>query len=320
MGKKNLLKKLIGGATAALMMMATVPMQNIGINLFDTPITASAAVTNSIESGTEMQYISSISTSGGTTVLSNCNRGNLNRGLGSKAADYFLYVNFTSNADEAITGLIIDTRPNLKYLNGWNVTMASANVNTKGTSTYIYYTKDKSAGDPIASIGVWQDKDNYFEYVTNNGTGLNEYYTKNSYIMNNNHYCRVGGTHEDLNKGAGSKSAYVYLYYKRAPYVKVYNPGVVDLEKTINAMYNGEYIATSSGTSRTFTSLEAFKPAYNMYFTVNKPCMLPISSYVHFSDWGLYGRTMFFDLEDYNKTLPITIDDNSPIPSFSISL
>lgn len=180
--------------------------------------------------GTDLRYISHVNTTGGTgmTMINNSeypNRGDLNCGAGGRID---LYASFTSNPDEAITKFWLKTGKNNTGItkiveNGvtYNVTCVTGdlNVGAGGDYIYLYYTKDKAAGDPIASVGIWNDWNNYFEYVTNNGTALHEYVPEErAELIDTYNYQLVGGDTDDLNDNAGG--AYVYMLYKRAPYVK----------------------------------------------------------------------------------------------------
>ena len=140
-------KRFLSAFLVLAMMLSIIPALTMEAN---------AAVSSSVVSGELKLYISAISTSSGTTRLSVDNlRGNLNR-KSSSAPDYWLYAGFTTNADEAITGIWIKNSDKVTSIDGFAVTKASVNVNSGSkTACYIYYTKDKNAGDPIASVGVW---------------------------------------------------------------------------------------------------------------------------------------------------------------------
>ncbi|MCQ2486074.1 MAG: leucine-rich repeat domain-containing protein, partial [Clostridia bacterium] len=257
-------KRLLSTFLAITMMLSIIPALTMEAN---------TAESSSVVSGELKQYISAISTSSGTTRLSVDNlRGNLNR-KSSKAADYWLYADFTSNADEAITGIWIMRSDSLTTIDGYVVTRASVNVNSEGRACYIYYTKDKNAGAPIASVGVWQSEDDYFEYVTNVGTELQEYYNTSFNNQYSNYgYTIVGGDSTDLNADAGSKTAYVYLYYKRAPYVKT---------QTAEFCYDGQAhngsVTVSDGAVVTYGTGVSATGTHTQTFKVTKEGMLPIS-------------------------------------------
>ena len=100
-------------------------------------------------------------------------------------------------------------------LDGYSVERKTGDLNdgvgSKSGYIYVYATKDRNAGDPISSLGIWNTDDRKLQYAGgNSGSGLT---SENQQEVDSN-WNKIDG---DLNKNAGG--AYIYLYCKRAPYV-----------------------------------------------------------------------------------------------------
>ena len=146
------------------------------------------------------------------------NAGNVNRGCGADAANDFIWVKTTTDPSQAYTRIWSvwqDGSGTSSSLDGYSVEKKTGDLNNgagkKSGYIYIYATKDRNAGDPISSLGIWNDTDRKLQYAGgNSGSSLTSEYQQNV----DSSWIRIDG---DLNAHAGG--AYIYLYCKRAPYV-----------------------------------------------------------------------------------------------------
>lgn len=158
------------------------------------------------------------------------NAGNVNRGCGKGSNDY-IWVKTTTDPAQAYTRIWSVWQNNSgtsSSLDGYSVERKTGDLNdgvgSKSGYIYVYATKDRNAGDPISSLGIWNTDDRKLQYAGgNSGSGLT---SENQQEVDSN-WNKIDG---DLNKNAGG--AYIYLYCKRAPYV---------IPNDIRLNFDGEY-------------------------------------------------------------------------------
>lgn len=224
--KIKFVKRFMSVVVAATMVFAMVT----GIGDFFPNIKSEAAARQTL-------YICDIKSGGfsanyaGYTRLSiDRNAGNVNRGCGKGSNDY-IWVKTTTDPAQAYTRIWSVWQNNSgtsSSLDGYSVERKTGDLNdgvgSKSGYIYVYATKDRNAGDPISSLGIWNTDDRKLQYAGgNSGSGLT---SENQQEVDSN-WNKIDG---DLNKNAGG--AYIYLYCKRAPYV---------IPNDIRLNFDGEY-------------------------------------------------------------------------------
>ena len=224
--KIKFVKRFMSVVVAATMVFAMVT----GIGDFFPNIKSEAAARQTL-------YICDIKSGGfsanyaGYTRLSiDRNAGNVNRGCGKGSNDY-IWVKTTTDPAQAYTRIWSVWQNNSgtsSSLDGYSVERKTGDLNdgvgSKSGYIYVYATKDRNAGDPISSLGIWNTDDRKLQYAGgNSGSGLTSEYQQEV----DSNWNKIDG---DLNKNAGG--AYIYLYCKRAPYV---------IPNDIRLNFDGEY-------------------------------------------------------------------------------
>ena len=224
--KIKFVKHFMSVVVAAVMVFATVA----GIGNFFPNIKSEAATRQTL-------YICDIKSGGfsanytGYTRLSiDGKAGNVNRGCGKGSNDY-IWVKTTTDPAQAYTRIWSVWQSDAgtsSSLDGYSVERKTGDLNdgvgSKSGYIYVYATKDRNAGDPISSLGIWNTDDRKLQYAGgNSGSGLT---SENQQEVDSN-WNKIDG---DLNKNAGG--AYIYLYCKRAPYV---------IPNDIRITFDGEY-------------------------------------------------------------------------------
>lgn len=93
------------------------------------------------------------------------NAGNVNRGCGKGSNDY-IWVKTTTDPAQAYTRIWSVWQNNSgtsSSLDGYSVERKTGDLNdgvgSKSGYIYVYATKDRNAGDPISSLGIWNTDD-----------------------------------------------------------------------------------------------------------------------------------------------------------------
>ena len=159
--KIKFVKRFMSVVVAAVMVFATVA----GIGNFFPNIKSEAATRQTL-------YICDIKSggfsanyAGYTRLSSDGNAGNVNRGCG-KGSDEYIWVKTTTDPAQAYTRIWSVWQNNSgtsSSLDGYSVERKTGDLNdgvgSKSGYIYIYATKDRNAGDPISSLGIWNDTD-----------------------------------------------------------------------------------------------------------------------------------------------------------------
>lgn len=252
--KIKFVKRFMSVVVAAVMVFATVA----GIGNFFPNIKSEAATRQTL-------YICDIKSGGfsanytGYTRLSiDRKAGNVNRGCGDNGSDDYIWVKTTTDPAQAYTRIWSVWQNNSgtsSSLDGYSVEKKTGDLNdgvgSKSGYIYIYATKDRNAGDPISSLGIWNDMDRKLQYAGgNSGSGLT---SENQQEVDSN-WNKIDG---DLNKNAGG--AYIYLYCKRAPYV-IPN----DIRITFDGEYHRGYVESkTSGVSISYDNTGMYQVGSN---------------------------------------------------------
>ena len=197
------------------------------------------------------------------------NAGNVNRGCGADAANDYIWVKTTTDPSQAYTRIWSvwqEGSGTSSSLDGYSVEKKTGDLNNgagkKSGYIYIYATKDRNAGAPISSLGIWNDTDRKLQYAGgNSGSGLTSEYQQDV----DSSWTRIDG---DLNAHAGG--AYIYLYCKRAPYVTPY-----DSKADFDGEYHRGYVLTAtSGVSISYDNTGMYQVGSNTTkYTVSKSGM-----------------------------------------------
>ena len=188
------------------------------------------------------------------------NAGNVNRGCG-KGSDEYIWVKTTTDPAQAYTRIWSVWQNNSgtsSSLDGYSVEKKTGDLNdgvgSKSGYIYIYATKDRNAGDPISSLGIWNDTDKKLQYAGgNSGSSLKSQNAERVENVDSN-WNKIDG---DLNKNAGG--AYIYLYCKRAPYV---TPN--DIRITFDGEYHRGYVESkTSGVSISYDNTGMYQVGSN---------------------------------------------------------
>lgn len=254
--KIKFVKRFMSVVVAAVMVFATVA----GIGNFFPNIKSEAATRQTL-------YICDIKSGGfsanyaGYTRLStDGNAGNVNRGCG-KGSDEYIWVKTTTDPAQAYTRIWSVWQNNSgtsSSLDGYSVEKKTGDLNdgvgSKSGYIYIYATKDRNAGDPISSLGIWNDTDKKLQYAGgNSGSSLKSQNAERVENVDSN-WNKIDG---DLNKNAGG--AYIYLYCKRAPYV---TPN--DIRITFDGEYHRGYVESkTSGVSISYDNTGMYQVGSN---------------------------------------------------------
>lgn len=254
--KIKFVKRFMSVVVAAVMVFATVA----GIGNFFPNIKSEAATRQTL-------YICDIKSGGfsanyaGYTRLSiDGNAGNVNRGCG-KGSDEYIWVKTTTDPAQAYTRIWSVWQNNSgtsSSLDGYSVERKTGDLNdgvgSKSGYIYIYATKDRNAGDPISSLGIWNDTDKKLQYAGgNSGSSLKSQNAERVENVDSN-WNKIDG---DLNKNAGG--AYIYLYCKRAPYV-IPN----DIRITFDGEYHRGYVESkTSGVSISYDNTGMYQVGSN---------------------------------------------------------
>ena len=254
--KIKFVKRFMSVVVAAVMVFATVA----GIGNFFPNIKSEAATRQTL-------YICDIKSGGfganyaGYTRLSiDRNAGNVNRGCG-KGSDEYIWVKTTTDPAQAYTRIWSVWQNNSgtsSSLDGYSVEKKTGDLNdgvgSKSGYIYIYATKDRNAGDPISSLGIWNDTDKKLQYAGgNSGSSLKSQNAERVENVDSN-WNKIDG---DLNKNAGG--AYIYLYCKRAPYV---TPN--DIRITFDGEYHRGYVESkTSGVSISYDNTGMYQVGSN---------------------------------------------------------
>lgn len=251
--KIKFVKRFMSVVVAATMVFAMVT----GIGDFFPNIKSEAAARQTL-------YICDIKSGGfsanyaGYTRLSiDRNAGNVNRGCGKGSNDY-IWVKTTTDPAQAYTRIWSVWQNNSgtsSSLDGYSVERKTGDLNdgvgSKSGYIYVYATKDRNAGDPISSLGIWNTDDRKLQYAGgNSGSGLTSEYQQEV----DSNWNKIDG---DLNKNAGG--AYIYLYCKRAPYV-IPN----DIRITFDGEYHRGYVESkTSGVSISYDNTGMYQVGSN---------------------------------------------------------
>ena len=254
--KIKFVKRFMSVVVAATMVFAMVT----GIGDFFPNIKSEAAARQTL-------YICDIKSGGfsanyaGYTRLSiDRNAGNVNRGCG-KGSDEYIWVKTTTDPAQAYTRIWSVWQNNSgtsSSLDGYSVEKKTGDLNdgvgSKSGYIYIYATKDRNAGDPISSLGIWNDTDKKLQYAGgNSGSSLKSQNAERVENVDSN-WNKIDG---DLNKNAGG--AYIYLYCKRAPYV---TPN--DIRITFDGEYHRGYVESkTSGVSISYDNTGMYQVGSN---------------------------------------------------------
>lgn len=254
--KIKFVKRFMSVVVAATMVFAMVA----GIGNFFPNIKSEAATRQTL-------YICDIKSGGfganyaGYTRLSiDGNAGNVNRGCG-KGSDEYIWVKTTTDPAQAYTRIWSVWQNNSgtsSSLDGYSVERKTGDLNdgvgSKSGYIYIYATKDRNAGDPISSLGIWNDTDKKLQYAGgNSGSSLKSQNAERVENVDSN-WNKIDG---DLNKNAGG--AYIYLYCKRAPYV-IPN----DIRITFDGEYHRGYVESkTSGVSISYDNTGMYQVGSN---------------------------------------------------------
>ena len=254
--KIKFVKRFMSVVVAATMVFAMVA----GIGNFFPNIKSEAATRQTL-------YICDIKSGGfganyaGYTRLSiDGNAGNVNRGYG-KGSDEYIWVKTTTDPAQAYTRIWSVWQNNSgtsSSLDGYSVERKTGDLNdgvgSKSGYIYIYATKDRNAGDPISSLGIWNDTDKKLQYAGgNSGSSLKSQNAERVENVDSN-WNKIDG---DLNKNAGG--AYIYLYCKRAPYV-IPN----DIRITFDGEYHRGYVESkTSGVSISYDNTGMYQVGSN---------------------------------------------------------
>lgn len=172
--KIKFVKRFMSVVVAATMVFAMVA----GIGNFFPNIKSEAATRQTL-------YICDIKSGGfganyaGYTRLSiDGNAGNVNRGCG-KGSDEYIWVKTTTDPAQAYTRIWSVWQNNSgtsSSLDGYSVERKTGDLNdgvgSKSGYIYIYATKDRNAGDPISSLGIWNDTDKKLQYAGGNSEAV----------------------------------------------------------------------------------------------------------------------------------------------------
>lgn len=251
--KIKFVKRFMSVVVAAVMVFATVA----GIGNFFPNMKSEAATRQTL-------YICDIKSGGfsanyaGYTRLSiDRNAGNVNRGCGKGSNDY-IWVKTTTDPAQAYTRIWSVWQSDAgtsSSLDGYSVEKKTGDLNdgvgSKSGYIYVYATKDRNAGDPISSLGIWNTDDRKLQYAGgNSGSGLT---SENQQEVDSN-WNKIDG---DLNKNAGG--AYIYLYCKRAPYV---TPN--DIRINFDGEYHRGYVESkTSGVSISYDNTGMYQVGSN---------------------------------------------------------
>ena len=254
--KIRFVKRFMSVVVATVMVFATVA----GIGNFFPNIKSEAATRQTL-------YICDIKSGGfganyaGYTRLSiDGNAGNVNRGCGKGSNDY-IWVKTTTDPAQAYTRIWSVWQSDAgtsSSLDGYSVERKTGDLNdgvgSKSGYIYIYATKDRNAGDPISSLGIWNDTDKKLQYAGgNSGSSLKSQNAERVENVDSN-WNKIDG---DLNKNAGG--AYIYLYCKRAPYV-IPN----DIRITFDGEYHRGYVESkTSGVSISYDNTGMYQVGSN---------------------------------------------------------
>lgn len=254
--KIKFVKRFMSVVVVAVIVFATVA----GIGNFFPNIKSEAAARQTL-------YICDIKSGGfsanyaGYTRLSiDRNAGNVNRGCGKGSNDY-IWVKTTTDPAQAYTRIWSVWQSNAgtsSSLDGYSVERKTGDLNdgvgSKSGYIYIYATKDRNAGDPISSLGIWNDTDKKLQYAGgNSGSSLKSQNAERVENVDSN-WNKIDG---DLNKNAGG--AYIYLYCKRAPYV---TPN--DIRITFDGEYHRGYVESkTSGVSISYDNTGMYQVGSN---------------------------------------------------------
>jgi len=254
--KIKFVKRFMSVVVAAVMVFATVA----GIGNFFPNIKSEAATRQTL-------YICDIKSggfsanyAGYTRLSSDGNAGNVNRGCG-KGSDEYIWVKTTTDPAQAYTRIWSVWQNNSgtsSSLDGYSVERKTGDLNdgvgSKSGYIYIYATKDRNAGDPISSLGIWNDTDKKLQYAGgNSGSSLKSQNAERVENVDSN-WNKIDG---DLNKNAGG--AYIYLYCKRAPYV-IPN----DIRITFDGEYHRGYVESkTSGVSISYDNTGMYQVGSN---------------------------------------------------------
>lgn len=290
--KIKFVKRFMSVVVAAVMVFATVA----GIGNFFPNIKSEAATRQTL-------YICDIKSGGfsanyaGYTRLStDGNAGNVNRGCG-KGSDEYIWVKTTTDPAQAYTRIWSVWQNNSgtsSSLDGYSVEKKTGDLNdgvgSKSGYIYIYATKDRNAGDPISSLGIWNDTDKKLQYAGgNSGSSLKSQNAERVENVDSN-WNKIDG---DLNKNAGG--AYIYLYCKRAPYV-IPN----DIRITFDGEYHRGYVESkTSGVSISYDNTGMYQVGSNTTkYAVSKSGME--TAYGTFTNTitDSYGYDKYTKLED----------------------
>lgn len=255
--KIKFVKRFMSVVVAAVMVFATVA----GIGNFFPNIKSEAATRQTL-------YICDIKSGGfsanytGYTRLSiDGKAGNVNRGCGDNGSDDYIWVKTTTDPAQAYTRIWSVWQNNSgtsSSLDGYSVEKKTGDLNdgvgSKSGYIYIYATKDRNAGDPISSLGIWNDMDKKLQYAGgNSGSSLKSQNAERVENVDSN-WNKIDG---DLNKNAGG--AYIYLYCKRAPYV-IPN----DIRITFDGEYHRGYVESkTSGVSISYDNTGMYQVGSN---------------------------------------------------------
>ena len=255
--KIKFVKHFMSVVVAAVMVFATVA----GIGNFFPNIKSEAATRQTL-------YICDIKSGGfsanytGYTRLSiDGKAGNVNRGCGDNGSDDYIWVKTTTDPAQAYTRIWSVWQNNSgtsSSLDGYSVEKKTGDLNdgvgSKSGYIYIYATKDRNAGDPISSLGIWNDIDKKLQYAGgNSGSSLKSQNAERVENVDSN-WNKIDG---DLNKNAGG--AYIYLYCKRAPYV-IPN----DIRITFDGEYHRGYVESkTSGVSISYDNTGMYQVGSN---------------------------------------------------------
>lgn len=251
--KIKFVKRFMSVVVVAVIVFATVA----GIGNFFPNIKSEAAARQTL-------YICDIKSGGfsanyaGYTRLStDGNAGNVNRGCGKGSNDY-IWVKTTTDPAQAYTRIWSVWQSDAgtsSSLDGYSVERKTGDLNdgvgSKSGYIYVYATKDRNAGDPISSLGIWNTDDRKLQYAGgNSGSGLTSEYQQEV----DSNWNKIDG---DLNKNAGG--AYIYLYCKRAPYV-IPN----DIRITFDGEYHRGYVESkTSGVSISYDNTGMYQVGSN---------------------------------------------------------
>lgn len=221
------------------------------------------------------------------------NAGNVNRGCG-KGSDDYIWIKTTTDPDQAFTRIWSvwqDDSGTAGSIDGYSVDRKTGDLNdgvgSKSGFIYIYATKDKSAGAPISSLGIWNTYDRKLQYAGgNSGSSLN---SEDAQSVDSSWSCIDG----DLNAHAGG--AYIYLYCKRAPYVTPY-----DVKADFDGEYHRGYVSTTtSGASISYDNDGAYQVGSNTTkYAVSKSGMETAYGTLTNTITDAYGYDRYTKLED----------------------